>query len=151
MDKLMLKRFCGEEAYPIKKAVWDILEGDGTWDDPYSLWLEIECDAGESLNEDTINLDAKPNLDISFHALTLKDEDIKPGFILTFENEEEESEALLYYCDHQPTKNNRMEILERTGDTLLVKLTAETMDVNYYDGSKPDNKIELTTRFQFRG
>lgn len=150
MNEFTLARFCGEESYPVKAATWCILEGDGTWDDPYSLWLEIECGPGNKLHEDTESLGAEPNLDISFYALTLKDEDIKKGFTLAFENEENDSGALLYYCEHQPTRKNRMKVLERDGDQLLIQLTAETTDVNYYDGSKPENKIDILAQFQLR-
>lgn len=150
MNTLILERFCGEESYPVKSAEWYILDGDGTWDDPYSLWLEVKCGAGEKLSEDTKSLAAEPNLDISFDALHLKNEEIKAGLVMENENEEDESTALMYYCDHQPTRKNRMEVLERDGDSLVIKITAKTTDVNYYDGSKPDNKIEVVARFQLR-
>lgn len=147
MNKLILKRFCGEEIYPVKNATWRILDGDGTWDDPYSLWLEITCGPGKNLSEDTKSLDAEPNLDISFYAVTLREEGIKAGFIMENQNEEDESDALMYYCAHQPMRKNQMEVLEREGDVLVIRLTGETTDVNYYDGSKPDNTIEITARF----
>lgn len=42
-----------------------------------------------------------------------------------------------YDCQHESTEANRIEILAVDGTTLRVRLRGETIDVNFYDGSKP--------------
>lgn len=74
---LLLARFCGEEKYPVLNAEWKILDGDGTWDDPSILWLEMEFGHGINLHDDTASLNAKPHWELSFSALSLKKEDLK--------------------------------------------------------------------------
>lgn len=145
---LTLKRFCGDEHYPVIEAEWYIIDGDGTWDDPTSLWLEMNFGEGNDLHEDTKTLEAEPSWEVSFSNLTLTKEDLKPGLVMGNKNEEQDSEAILYYCEHQPTIDNWMEILEVNGDSLLIKVTGKTMDVNFYDGSKPLNELEVTAWFR---
>lgn len=144
---LNLIRFCGVEKYPIECAEWYILEGDGTWDDPYTLCLEMEFGAGEELHEDTENLGAEPSWEISFPALKLKQKDLQAGYTMEMANEDEDVEANFYYCEHQPTVENKVEVLEVKGNSLLLRVTAKTMDVNFYDGSKPMNELEVTAWF----
>jgi len=142
---LSLKRFCGEEKYPVESAEWYILKGDGTWDDPCTLCLEMTFAAGEELHEDTIGLDAMPSWEVSFPALELTKKDLQIGFAMNIDNEDEE--ANFYYCEHQPTTENKVEVLEVKGNDLLLRITAKTMDVNYYDGSKPMNELEVIAWF----
>ena len=144
---LTLKRFCGEEKYPVESANWYIIEGDGTWDDPYMLCLEMEFSEGEELHEDTENLEAEPSWEISFSSLKLTEEDLKAGFKMELENEDDE-DSLFYYCEHQPTFENKMEILEVKGDSLLIHITGKTTDVNFYDGSKPMNELDIIVWFE---
>ncbi len=147
---LILKRFCGEERYPILNAEWYIMEGDGTWDDPDTLCLEMEFGEGDELHEDTAELQAEPSWEISFPALQLKVEDLQEGLVLEMANEEEEEEANFYYSEHQPTYDNRVEVLEVDGDRLLLRVTALTEDVNFYDGTKPKNEIDVTAWFRLQ-
>lgn len=144
---LMLKRFCGEEKYPVECTEWYILEGDGTWDDPYTFCLEMAFATGEELHEDTKELEAEPSWEISFPALKLRKKDLQTGFIMDFANEDEDEEANFYYCEHQPTIDNKVEVLEVKGNSLLLRVTAKTMDVNFYDGSKPMNELEVIAWF----
>lgn len=144
---LKLKRFCGDEKYPIDFAEWYILEGDGTWDDPYTLCLEMGFAEGVELHEDTKKLNANPSWDISFPALKLKKKDLQAGFIMEFVNEDEDEEANFYYSEHQPTIENKVEVLEVKGNNLLLHITGKTMDVNFYDGSKPMNELEVIAWF----
>ena len=43
-----------------------------------------------------------------------------------------------------PTENSRLEVLDRDGDRLLLKITGECCDVSCYDGSKGNNTLEMT-------
>ena len=51
------------------------------------------------------------------------------------------------YCEHQPTVENKVEVLEVKGNSLLLRITAKTIDVNFYDGSKPMNELEVVAWF----
>ncbi len=144
---LNLKRFCGEEKYPVECAEWSILEGDGTWDDPYDFCLEMTFGAGDELHEDTKVLEAKPFWKISFPALTLNKKDFQTGFVINMDNEDEDADALFYYCEHQPTIENKVKVLDVKGNNLLLQVTAKTMDVNFYDGSKPMNELKVIAWF----
>lgn len=72
---------------------------------------------------------------------------LRPGFFLEQPNSEEDVDGNLYYMEHQPTMNNKMEIIEVEGERLKIRLTGMTEDVNYYDGSKPKNTMELVAWF----
>ena len=50
----------------------------------------------------------------------------------------------MYYCEHYPTEKNRVEVIDRDGDRLLLKISGECCDVNYYDGSKGNDELEIT-------
>lgn len=52
-----------------------------------------------------------------------------------------------YYCSHEGSDSNQVEILAVEDDRLLIRLRGETMDVNYYDGSKPATVISAETWF----
>ncbi len=70
------------------------------------------------------------------------------GFDLEQPNEANEVDGSFYYLEHQPARNNRMEILARDGNRLKIRVSGSTEDVNYYDGSKPENRLQLTAWFE---
>ena len=65
-------------------------------------------------------------------------------------DDEDSCRSLLYYCEHQPLRDNRIEVVSRNGDRFRVRWTAVTQDVNYYDGSKPQTRVEIEGEFLFR-
>ena len=62
-------------------------------------------------------------------------DDDQGGYVINF-----------HYCQHESTEANRIEILAVEGTGLRVRLRGETIDVNFYDGSKPSTVLtaELT-------
>jgi hypothetical protein len=44
-----------------------------------------------------------------------------------------------------------IEFVERKGDELHVRWTGTTIDVNYYDGSKPPTRVEVDAWFTLKG
>jgi hypothetical protein len=147
-SELKLSRFCGEELYPITAATWEVFEDD---DEPCELWLEIEAGRGTQLHDDTNDLDAEPHWELTFVSDSLRPDSLVAGFTaeipLGEEGEGDDSTALLYYCEHEPTDKNSIEVLAVDGDRLLLRVTGETMDVNFYDGSKPNTKLFVETWF----
>lgn len=143
---LILKRFCGDEKYPVVNAEWYISKGDGTWDDPYMLCLEIEFGKGIEMQEDTAEwYTGEPGWEVYFPTLNLKEEDLGAGFTLEIEKPDEHAEAYFLYEDRQPTFDNKVEVLKVEENRLLIHLTAKTKDVNYYDVSKPMNVLDVMT------
>ena len=125
---LILKRFCGNEKYTVKNPEWYI--GKAVEKHGDTAWYEGE-----------------PSWEIYFTTLQLTEKDLQPGFSMELENEEEEEEAWFLYADRQPTYDNKVEVLDVNGDNLLLHVTAKTQDVNYYDGSKPLNELDVTAWF----
>lgn len=151
MEKLKLTRFCGEEYYPVKEAVWRYFEGDKEEDEPDQLCLDISMEAGENLSEDTAGLNASPSWEVNYSGSFDKN-DIRQGFKAHFldslDEAYEEELTNFYYCEHEPSWNNTIEVLDKDENgRLRIRLTGEITDVNYYDGSKPSNKIYLETWF----
>jgi hypothetical protein len=146
---LKLVRFCGDEYFPIIKATWFINKCD-EFDE---LWFEIEAMEGTVLCEDTKQLNGKPNWQLTCVIKKLDRNDLKTGFMVEIPNgyDEKIDDTItnFYYCEHQQTDNNLIEILETDGEKLYARITGETMDVNYYDGSKPNNKIIVETWFEY--
>lgn len=145
---LYLDRFCGVETYPIKQATWDLIEGDGTEDDPDMLCLGMQFAKGSRLHEDTQPLQAEPCWEINFYKDKISLDILQTGFYLEQPNQEEEVDGSFYYMEHQPTMDNRMEILATDGDRLKIRVSGNTGDVNYYDGSKPKSTMWLIAWFE---
>ena len=145
---LYLSRFCGIETYPVKQAVWELIEGDGTEEDPDMLCLGMRFAQGNHLHEDTRSLQAEPFWEINFYKTKIPMNILQIGFDLEQPNEANEVDGSFYYLEHQPARNNRMEILARDGNRLKIRVSGSTEDVNYYDGTKPENRLQLTAWFE---
>lgn len=137
MDKLntlVIRRFCGEEYYPLQNGTWSIDNG--------KFSVEMDFGPGTNLHEDTADLDEEPNWNLYFDTTNIINESVKSGLIL---NEANEDETYLYYGECISTFKNYLEILERKDDSILIKVTGKCCDVNYYDGSKGNDTLEITT------
>jgi hypothetical protein len=115
------------------------------------LWLEIDTDFGIVLHEDTESLDAKPHWELTFRAENLNVNDLTANFRAEipegYDEDLGESLTNFYYCEHEPSDNNIIEVLATEESRLLIRVTGEITDVNYYDGSKPKNKIFVEAWF----
>ena len=146
---LKLTRFCGDEFYPVNKATWHIYENED--DNINELWLDVEADYGIILSEDTKALNAEPHWELTYRHENLNTNDLVTGFRAVipdgYDNDIDDTVTNFYYCEHEASDNNVIEILATEGNRLLIRLTGEVTDVNYYDGSKPKNKIFIETWF----
>ena len=130
--ELIIKRFCGEEIYPLINSKWYLIRD--------TLWIDLAFGKGTLLHEDTEYLDEEPTWELSFK---IDGEDnIKKDVIFENKNSIDE-DAILYYCEHNPTYNNKLEVYDKVDNKLLVRISAECCDVNYYDGSKGNDALEL--------
>ena len=57
--------------------------------------------------------------------------------------------GFLDYMDRQELAEPVIQVLARDGNVFVVRVSGVTTDVNYYDGSKPDTRVELVGRFTF--
>jgi len=82
----------------------------------------------------------------------IEDKEIEAGFTAQIPEAYDESRngwiTNFYFAEHEGSENNHISILDRCGDELFVKITGEIIDVNYYDGSKPNSKIAVRTWFK---
>jgi hypothetical protein len=149
-DRFVLHRFNGDEVYRLKSAVMFAIAGDCG----VTLWFEAEADrAGAVWCEDTAEIGMTPNAEVGITLPGLDPEQLVgrefvfPG---TKTDDEDSCRSLLYYCEHQPLRDNLIAVLSRDGDRFRVRWTAVTQDVNYYDGSKPPTRVEIEAEFLFR-
>ena len=109
--------------------------------------LSFHADADEAVQTlpDTESLFAVPDAEVSVKLASL-DGDSVVGRILDVPGERV---GRLYYCEHQDLYDNKVQIIARNGSRFQVRWTGTTMDVNYYDGSKPETKVEIEGWFTF--
>ena len=151
-DRFVLHRFNGDEMYRLKSAVMFGIAEDP--DPGVTLWFEAKADrAGAVWCADTAEIAASPNAEVGI-LLPELDPDQLVGRELVFPGTKTDDEdsclSLLYYCEHQPLRDNRIMIVSQDGDRFRVRWTAVTRDVNYYDGSKPPTQVEIEGEFLFR-
>lgn len=133
LNTLIIRRFCGEEYYPLQNGTWSIDNG--------KFSVEMNFGLGTNLHEDTADLDEEPSWSLYFDTACITNESVKSELIL---NEANEDETYIYYGECTPTFKNYLEILERKDDSILVKVTGECCDINCYDGSKGNDILEIT-------
>jgi len=147
---LILNRFCGHETYPIRKATWNLDREEGGM---MNLCLCVEAGSGTLLHKDTKELDAEPMWEVNFIKRGLTRSDLVPGARFSvpngYDGTLDENVTNFYYCEHEGSDKNVIEVLKVDGDRFLVRLTGETTDVNYYDGSKPSTKLCVETWFVY--
>lgn len=146
----VLHRFSGDEVYAVKSAtITASAEGDAV---DLFLYLDTRAKPIKTL-PDTAELDPRPNAEIH---ITLKKFDVSKlvgrrfSIPASWDDEKQDHIACLYYCDHGELDKNVVRFLERDGSKFLVHWTATTTDVNYYDGSKPNIKVEIRAWFTFK-
>jgi hypothetical protein len=140
---LILERFCGRESFPVTTGTWNIFH-DEALDTP-TLCIQLSAGPGIELQEDTKVLRAEPSWEINFVSRNLNESSLQPGATFSVPQGYDEAQGgyvtNFYYCSHEATDHNLIEILAVEGSTLLVRLSGQTTDVNYYDGSKPPTRI----------
>ena len=70
-------------------------------------------------------------------------------FTPTRRDQNDDPPGTIYYVEHDELRECEVEVLSRDGAVFEVRLYGVTTDVNYYDGSKPDTRVEARGRFTF--
>ncbi|MFT3880883.1 MAG: hypothetical protein QM703_14625 [Gemmatales bacterium] len=147
---LFLDRFCGREVYPIIRASWNLYQSEQLG--LSNLCLLIDAGYGTVLHEDSETLAAKPQWEVNCIQSSLDLSSLTPGAHFTVPDGYNESQGgyvtNLYYCEHEVSDNHKIEIVKREGDQLLIRMTGETIDINFYDGSKPPTILSVETWFK---
>ena len=146
---MTLHRFNGEEAYPVASAtIEQHKDGDGR----YAVTFRAEAH-GAPLRTlpDTESLRAEPFAEVTLHLPKPPALVLTPGRTFSlpkgYDEASGEYHTNFYYCEHEPMDNNEVAVLERDGLRVRVRLTGTTLDVNFYDGSKPDTKVVVEADF----
>lgn len=145
---LVLDRFCGRETYPVLVASWNLYH-DETLDLP-TLCVVLRAGPGNELPEDTRTLNARPHWELNVVSVELRPDALVAGAVFSIPEGCDDDQGgyvtNFHYCQHESTEANSIEILAVDGTDLRVRLRGETIDVNFYDGSKPATVLtaELT-------
>ena len=150
---LFLDRFCGREEYPVEAATWCLYRDDGFDDEEVSnLCLCVRASAGTKLHEDTETLGARPRWEVNLVQAHLERDDLAPGAVFEIPEGYDESRdghlTNFYYCEHEGSERNRIEVLAADDDRLRIRLTGGTVDVNFGDGSKPATSLSVECWFE---
>jgi WD40 repeat protein len=148
--RFVLHRFNGDEVYRLESAVlWASRTARGV-----TLWFEAKADPKNAQRcEDTARMRMSPNAEVGIDLPDLDaDELVGREFSIpgTKSDDEDSCMSLLYYCEHEPLRDNRIAVVSRAGDRFRLRWTAVATDVNYYDGSKPPTRVEIEGEFLFK-
>jgi hypothetical protein len=142
-SELVLERFCGRETYPLVKGTWSIYL-DKELDSP-TLCIQLNAGRGTTLHDDTQSLKAEPSWEINVVSKSLDASMLKRGDKFAIPRGYEEAQGgyvtNFYYCSHEQTDDNVIEVLAVEGSRVFVRITGKTIDVNFYDGSKPPTTL----------
>jgi hypothetical protein len=146
----ILHRFNGDEVYHLESAVlWAYETAQGV-----TLWFEVKADSENAQRcEDTAEMGMSPNAEVGIDLPDLDaNELVGREFIVpgTKADDEDSCKSLLYYCEHEDLRDNRIKVVSRDGNRFLLRWTAVVRDVNHYDGSKPPTKVEIEGEFMFK-
>lgn len=148
--RFILHRFNGDEVYRFEKAVmWAYVNGPGV-----TLWFEVSADADAIQRcEDTAEMGMSPNAEVGIDLPNLDaDQLVGREFVIpgTISDQEDSCMSLLYYCEHEALRDNRITVVSQVADRFWLRWTAVVRDVNYYDGSKPPTRVEIEGEFVFK-
>lgn len=146
LEELWVNRFLGLEIYHIETAEWNLYENES--DDRMNLWLRLDCDKAVKQFEDTKYTITVPNWEINLIEPKI---DLAAGFeAVVPESYDESREGWItnfYAKCHEGSEKNTIRVVKSDGDRLLIRLTGETIDPNFCDGSKPRSSLLVETWF----
>lgn len=149
-SRFILHRFNGDEVYRFEKAVMFAVVKKSA----VTLWFEVSADPDAIRRcEDSADMGMSPNAEIGIDLPELHaDQLVGREFLIpgTKSDDEDSCMSLLYYCEHEALRDNRILVVSRDGDRFWLRWTAVVRDVIYYDGSKPPTQVEIEGEFIFK-
>ena len=148
-DELWMSRFNGIGKYALETAEWNVYEDSDR--EKVNLWLRVECGEAIEETEDTSFYAGSSHWELNLVEDDLGEEFLVPGFEASIPIGYDESRGgwvtNFYFSSHEGSDNNTIKIIKREGDRLLIRISGDIKDVNYYDGSKPKSVLILQTWF----
>ncbi len=144
LGKFVLHRFNGDEEFVLEEASLNI-----TPDQQGNLVLELEAITNGTVIKslpDTEGLYGSPTASIFVtipRPATVNLVGMKLSLPCSYDELIEDFRTNFYYVEHESLEANEIEFLALKENKYWVKWTGETLDVNYYDGSKPDTRVEI--------
>lgn len=146
---ITLHRFNGDEIYNVAEATVDFYVAE---DGLFATTFRAEADSLPIQTlPDTEELRAQPFAELMLYLPK------HPGVTLLsgrscrlargYHDASGESLTNFYYCNHQIVDNVEITVLKRHGDRARLRITGTTVDVNFYDGSKPRTKLSIDADF----
>lgn len=71
-------------------------------------------------------------------------------FPSTYNTELDDYVSCVYYYDHKDFDNIVLEILDRKSNSFHVRWSGTTDDIDFYDGSEPENRVIIEAVFEFQ-
>ena len=145
---LRLTRFNGVELFTISSARFNIYEESG------SVFGVFRLEAGDAVQvlEDTEILNGCPCWELVWRVPSATIPTLTPGMIIEipgYDSERQENITNFSYTGGgSESEDNRITVLQVSDGTLRARVLGETVDVNYYDGSKPPTLLEVVADFQ---
>ncbi len=147
VGKFILHRFNGDEEFTLEHAVIRI----NHYQDKMLLLFEADTN-GKVIKTlpDTRELPSKPNARIS---IPISNSDLKNlvgkkfNLPLSYNEQIDDYDAAIYYLEHEPLNENEIEFVSKRKDKYFIKWVGKTTDVNYYDKSEPDTRVEIVGWF----
>ena len=150
MGMFTLHRFNGIEQFTIAEAKVYVVEND---DKSIMLWLEMETDEQPLRSvPDTADCGMNPSGEITIYLDHLQLGTFGERTFPIPNGYDEKSRSLiagLYYFEHQEVNDNTLHLAYKGNGVFQARWTGVTTDIAYYDGSKPDTKIEVSGDFFF--
>jgi len=147
-DLLKITRFNGVETFTLESASCRIWRDDDA--DLTRAVFELKGKAAVATLPDTCNRKAKPTWVLEWSGKKKLAQVLAAGAVLRVPkgySDDDEYLTLFHYADDEPSDKNTVEIVSVTGKKVRAKLTGQTLDANFYDGSKPAMKLEVSATF----
>ena len=140
---LTIKRFNGDEIWNLTEGSFSITESP---EGPLlNFWVKSN---GELLSEplEDSHTTGAPSIELQSPLNELKDKKSLVGLDVIFNLEDAPDDddlifANFYYYSHETPLSNKVSIIEEKNNLYHIISISSTVDVNYYDGSKPQNEI----------
>ena len=144
---LTLHRFNGDEVFNVSDAAISYFVAESS----VVVHFEVNTeDKPVKTLPDTKELNGWPNGAWQLSLPSFDPGDLVGKTFLIPQGYDEKAEEYLtnfYYVEHETIDNNEIVINGRDGDKYQVQITGTTMDMNFYDGSKPAAKVVVLASF----
>ena len=143
VGKFVLHRFNGDEEFALEQA------SIGITHDRSGDWLRLTAITNGTIIKslpDTEGLHGRPKASISVNISRVDPTNLvglRLSVPISYDDLIGDDRANFYYLEHESLDENEIEILAVKENKYLVKWSGQTLDVNYYDGSKPMTHVEI--------